>query len=88
MHVNVDGADQRRIGEPEIDRAAHRIDLPVVELGGLGQALAGLLPAAGAVRAQHDAQRDRRARTLEDLGGVRQKYEQAGVNGRGRDKRS
>ncbi len=37
MNMNVDGAHQRRIGETEIDRPAHRIDLPVVKLGGFGQ---------------------------------------------------
>jgi hypothetical protein len=31
--MHVDGADQRRIGQAEIDRPAHRIDIPVIKPG-------------------------------------------------------
>jgi len=49
MHMDVDGADQRRIGKTEIDRPAHRVDFPIVKLDGLGRRLPGLLTAARAV---------------------------------------
>src|SRR5213593_948581 len=35
MLVDVDRADERRIGQSQIDRTAHWIDSPVVRIGGL-----------------------------------------------------
>src|SRR5262245_30340108 len=35
MLVDVNRADERRIGQSQIDRTAHRIDSPVVRAGGL-----------------------------------------------------
>jgi hypothetical protein len=55
MHMDVDRAHQRRIVEAEIDRPTHRVDLPILKLGGSGQCLTGVLTPARAVGTQNDA---------------------------------
>jgi hypothetical protein len=38
MLVDIDGADERRIGQSQIDGTSHRVDLPVVRVRGSGRA--------------------------------------------------
>ena len=50
MYVDIDGADQRRVGKAEIDRPAQRVDLPFIGIGCRRGAQAAFLAAAGAQR--------------------------------------
>jgi len=48
VHMDIDGAHQRRVGEAKVHRPAHRVDLPIIEL-------AGVLSAACTISTQNDA---------------------------------
>ena len=61
MQMHVDGADQRRVGEAEIDRPAYRVDIPVVEAGILSAARANREPDRGAQERSEYRQWSRRS---------------------------
>jgi hypothetical protein len=61
MQMHVDGADQRRIGQAEIDRPAHRVDIPVIEAGVLAAARANREPDGGSQERGEHRQWSRRS---------------------------